>query len=95
LRTDRGKRFLFSSAGFTAGSGSSFAALFTTFVIPSSLYSAWRCVDLMERMGELSPHEAMRWKQGIFGLMATWGLEPQMLQPQRAWQNSARRREGG
>jgi hypothetical protein len=43
------------------------------------LYPAWRCVDVMERMGEMSPKEAVRWKHGIFGLMERWGLEPDDL----------------
>jgi hypothetical protein len=40
------------------------------------LYSAWRCVELMERMGEITTGEAVRWKQGIFGLMERWEREP-------------------
>ena len=43
---------------------------------PPDLYLLWRCVDLMERMGEMSADEAARWKHGIFGLMELWGLEP-------------------
>jgi hypothetical protein len=45
------------------------------------LYPLWRCVDLAERHGEMQPEEAMRWKQGIFGLMATRELEPDDLPP--------------
>ncbi len=30
----------------------------------------------MERMGEMSADEAVRWKHGIYGLMMLWGLEP-------------------
>jgi hypothetical protein len=29
----------------------------------------------MERMREMPPDEALRWKHGIFGLMELWGLE--------------------
>ena len=48
------------------------------------LYPAWRCVDLMERLGEMSPEEAIRWQHGIFGLMERWGLEPDDLVPTSA-----------
>jgi len=41
---------------------------------PQDLY-AWRCIDLMERMGEMPADEAVRWKRGIFELMELWGLE--------------------
>ncbi len=43
---------------------------------PQDLYPAWRCIDLMERMGEMSADEAVRWKHGIFELME---LEPEDL----------------
>jgi hypothetical protein len=43
---------------------------------PQDLDPAWRCVDLMEQMGEITPEEALRWKHGIFELMEAWGLEP-------------------
>ena len=33
----------------------------------------------MERMGEMSADEAVRWKHGIFGLMDLWGLEAKEL----------------
>ena len=33
---------------------------------PQDLYPAWRCVDVMEQMGEITPEGAIRWKQGIF-----------------------------
>ena len=33
----------------------------------------------MERMGEMSADEAMRWKHAIFRLMERWGLEPDDL----------------
>jgi len=36
---------------------------------PRDLYPAWRCIDLMERMGKMSAEEAVRWKQGLFELM--------------------------
>ena len=35
----------------------------------------------MERMGEMSADEAVRWKHGIYGLMELWGLEPDDLIP--------------
>jgi hypothetical protein len=38
-----------------------------------------RCVDRAERLGEMQPEEAVRWKQGIYGPMATWRLEPDDL----------------
>ncbi len=44
---------------------------------PLDLYPAWRCVELMERLGEMSPEDATSWKHGIFGLMKLWGLEPE------------------
>ena len=50
---------------------------------PRDLYPAWRCVDLMERMGEMTTDEAVRWKHGIFGLMELWGLEPEELSDSR------------
>ncbi len=40
------------------------------------LYPAWRCVDLMKRMGIISADEAARWKRGLFELMVLWELEP-------------------
>jgi hypothetical protein len=48
---------------------------------PQSLYPAWRCVELMERKGEMSAEEATRWKQGIYGLMALWAVDPDSLKP--------------
>ena len=30
----------------------------------------------MEECGEIEPDEAQRWKEGIYGLMILWGLEP-------------------
>jgi hypothetical protein len=32
--------------------------------------------DLMERHGRMTPAEARRWKDGVYGLMELWGLEP-------------------
>lgn len=43
---------------------------------PEDLFPAWRYADLLEDMGKISPREARRWKEGIFGLMVLWGLEP-------------------
>jgi hypothetical protein len=36
---------------------------------PDELWAAWRWADLMERCGEMSPAEARRWKDGVYGLM--------------------------
>ena len=46
---------------------------------PEELYPLWSCVDLMDQLGEMSPEEAILWKQGIFGLMVLWELEPEDL----------------
>ena len=46
---------------------------------PQDLYPAWRCVELIGRLGEMSPQKAIKWKHGIFGLMVLWGLEPEDL----------------
>ena len=47
--------------------------------IPDDLYPVGRWVDEMERRGEISPARTSRWKEGIFGLMLLWGLEPDDL----------------
>ncbi len=31
---------------------------------------------MMEECGEIEAGEARRWKEGIYGLMVLWGLEP-------------------
>ncbi len=31
---------------------------------------------MMEECGEMEAGEARRWKEGIYGLMLLWGLEP-------------------
>ncbi len=46
---------------------------------PDDLFPVWRFVDLMERRGEMSPDEAVQWKDGVFVLMLMWGLEPDDL----------------
>jgi hypothetical protein len=33
----------------------------------------------MERLGEMLPEESVKWKRGIFGLMARWRLKPDDL----------------
>ncbi len=33
-------------------------------------------IDMMEQSGEMKAGEARRWKEGIYGLMVLWGLEP-------------------
>ena len=43
---------------------------------PDDIYPLWRYIDLMEQCGEADAHEAKRWKDGIFGLMELWELEP-------------------
>ena len=46
---------------------------------PEDLFPAWRYVDLLEEMGEMHPREARRWKEGVYGLMVLWGMEPDDL----------------
>lgn len=48
---------------------------------PEDLYATWRYADLLEEIGEMSPQEARRWKEGVFGLMVLWGLEPDEVDP--------------
>ena len=43
---------------------------------PEDLWPSWRLIDTMEQHGKMSSEEAKRWKEGIFGLMDLWGLEP-------------------
>ncbi len=43
------------------------------------LWPAWRLVDLMERHDHMPADEAQQWKDGIYGLMRRWGLEPDHL----------------
>ena len=43
---------------------------------PDELWAAWCWGHLMERCGEMTPAEARRWKDGVYGLMQLWGLEP-------------------
>ena len=31
---------------------------------------------MMDEAGEIEASEAQRWKEGIYGLMVLWGLEP-------------------
>ena len=31
---------------------------------------------MMEQCGDIGAREAKRWKEGIYGLMLLWGLEP-------------------
>ena len=46
---------------------------------PEDLYPSWRLIDVLEQHGKMPPEEARRWKEGIFGLMMLWGLEPDDL----------------
>ena len=43
---------------------------------PADLFPAWKRIDIMEECGEMKAGEAQRWKEGIYGLMVLWGLEP-------------------
>ena len=43
---------------------------------PADLFPAWKWIDLMEQSGEIKPGEARLWKEGIYGLMVLWRLEP-------------------
>ena len=43
---------------------------------PADLFPAWKWIDMMEDCGEIEAGEARRWKEGIYGLMVLWGLEP-------------------
>ena len=49
---------------------------------PDDLWPSWRFIDTMEQHGKMSTAEATRWKQGIYGLMKLWGLEPDELSVQ-------------
>ena len=46
---------------------------------PDDLFAVWCLVDSLEQAGEMAADDAVRWKHGIFGLMALWGLEPDDL----------------
>ena len=46
---------------------------------PDDLYPSWRLIDLLEHTGRMPAAEAKRWKEGIFGLMLLWELEPDAL----------------
>ena len=43
---------------------------------PADLFPAWKWIDVMEERGEIGADEARRWKEGIYGLMVLWELEP-------------------
>ena len=43
---------------------------------PADLFPAWKWIDMMEQSGEIEAVETRRWKEGIYGLMVLWGLEP-------------------
>ncbi len=47
-----------------------------SFSVTSDLFPAWKWIDMMEQGGEIAAGEARLWKQGIYGLMVLWGLEP-------------------
>ena len=42
---------------------------------PADLFPAWKWIDMMGECGEMEPGKA-RWKDGIYGLMVLWRLEP-------------------
>ena len=48
---------------------------------PDDLWPAWRFVDLLEKAGEMDADEAQQWRDGIFGLMRRWNLEPSQPSP--------------
>ena len=43
---------------------------------PVDLFPAWKWIDMMEECGEIETDEAHRWKEGLYGLMVLWELEP-------------------
>ncbi len=43
---------------------------------PADLFPAWKWIDMMQQSGEMEAGEARLWKEGIYGLMVLWGLEP-------------------
>ncbi len=43
---------------------------------PADLFPAWKWIDMMEECGDIETREARLWKEGIYGLMVLWGLEP-------------------
>ena len=43
---------------------------------PGELSHLWSFVNRLERVGDISPAAATRWKDGIFELMVLRGLEP-------------------
>ncbi len=45
-------------------------------VIPVCPPLSMKWIDIMEEWGEIEADEARRWKEGIYGLMVLWGLEP-------------------
>ena len=46
---------------------------------PDDLWPAWRLIDAMEHSGHMPAEEAKQWKDGIYGLMQRWGVEPDDL----------------
>ena len=40
---------------------------------PADLFPSWKWIDIMEESGEMEADEG---KEGIYGLMLLWGLEP-------------------
>ena len=46
---------------------------------PDDLFAVWCLVDSLEQAGDMTAEDAVRWKQGIYGLMELWGLEPDDL----------------
>ena len=43
---------------------------------PVDIFPAWKWINMMEESGEIEADEARRWKEGIYGLMVLWRLEP-------------------
>ena len=46
---------------------------------PAELFPAWRYVDRLEQLGDMTEFEARRWKYEIFSVMLERGLEPDGL----------------
>lgn len=50
-----------------------------SYLRPQDLWPSWQAIDLQEQTGDLSPTDAKRWNEGIYGLIVLWGLEPDEL----------------
>ena len=43
---------------------------------PADLFPTWKWIDMLEECREIKAGEARLWKEGLYGLMVLWGLEP-------------------